>query len=301
MPRHEGLTPAAAPARNISFRRRLGFRKAAGKMRALLSSRTLLGAFVVVVALLLIVLHSRPALGVRVDEITLSLLIFASLPWLSQIVTSFKAGNVEVAFRDMSVHDQLFVFLDGIATKRQWTFFAPRSGEEHMGPAFTVLTEQLLIHCRPRLIAQLRAWLGSEDVNQRWFAAEIVGYHKVEELRRAVGRAPETQNVHHDWEAWELNCLWAKSRFDQIPYRALKNFLLETTSPANQLWVLDAFAQMVDSQLESRATFSETVATFARKLEGATLTTEERALFDRVLRAFDPALDPAAPAGNDPD
>jgi hypothetical protein len=232
----------------------------------LAQKRELLSGALFFVALTLIAVHGVESVEFKVDEITLGLLGFASIPLLARLLTSFKAGNVEVAFRDLSMHDQLFAFLDGIATKRQWTFFTPRAGEENMGPAFVVLTEQLLSHQRQRLVQQLRAWLASDDVNQRWFAAEIIGYHRITELRRAVGRAPETTDTNEDFEPWELNCLWAKSRFDETPYRTLKEFLAATKSRSNQAWVLRAFDRLVEANHDDIRLFEDSVSALGRRL-----------------------------------
>lgn len=241
-----------------------------------LRSRAIPSALVVVIALLLIVVHGFKDSGFTIDHITLGLLVFAALPLLAQIVTSFKAGNVEVNFRDLSVHDQVFKFLDGIATKRQWTFFSPRPGEESLGPAFVVLTEQLLTNCRQRLINELRTWLSSDDVNQRWFAAEIVGYHRITELRRALKRAQETEDRNEPWPTWELNCLWAESRFDEKPYERLKSFLSRTSNRTNQIWILRAFDQMIEAKQDAPHIFVDAVSDFALRLRRDEVPVEER-------------------------
>jgi hypothetical protein len=180
-------------------------RKAARKPRTwsrFLRSRSGLGACVSFLALALLVAHGMQQWGFTVDAVSLGLLGFVSLPFLSQIVTSFKAGNVEFSFRDLSVHDQVMTFLDGVAIKRRWTFFAPRPGEAQLGAAFVELTGELISKARSQLVAQSRAWLRSEDLNQRWFAAEIIGYHQISELRRAVGNAPETSDLTEPWGSW---------------------------------------------------------------------------------------------------
>lgn len=198
------------------------------------------------IASVLLIFHGLEKRPFQVDAISLGLLGFVSLPFLSLIVTSFKAGNVEFSFRDLSVHDQVLTFLDGIAMKRQWTFFRPRQGESELGPAFAELTKELATRAHEDLIRQLRTWLKSDDSNQKWFAAEIVGHHKLAELGRVVLAAPETTDIDITWQPWELNCLWAASRLEVPMYEGLCRFLQKTTSSANQRWILNAFDQMVD-------------------------------------------------------
>jgi len=206
----------------------------------------------------------------------LGLLVLATLPFLSRVITSFKAGDVEVSFRDLSVHDQVLTFLDGIATKKQWTFFTPRPEEEYLGPAFVVLTEELLKDARPRMVAQLRAWLESDDVNQRWFAAEIIGYHRITELRRAVSRARETKAESQRLESWELNCIWALSRLDEEPYRSLKEFLERTTNRSNQAWVLKAFDQMIEAKPGTEKNFYDAITRLSSRLEAEGVSHDEK-------------------------
>ena len=266
-------------------------------MKSFIQSRTFLGGLILIIALVLIVVNGITSLEFTVDEITLGLLVFASLPLLSRVITSFKAGEVEIAFRDLSVHDQVFTFLDGIATKRQWTFFTPRVEEEYLGPAFVVLTEQLLIDARPRLVAQVRSWLQSDDVNQRWFAAEIIGYHRITELRRAVSRARETEDVDQRLESWELNCIWAASRLDSEPYRSLKEFLERTSNRSNQAWVLKAFDQMIEAKLGSEADFSAAITLLAKRLQQAGFTRDEQLSMVQGLRHVGPILVPEVTSG----
>jgi hypothetical protein len=201
-----------------------------------------------------------------VDEISLGLLAFASLPFISSIVTSLKAGNVEFEFRDLSVHDQVFTFLDGIATKKQWTFFSPRPGEESIGPAFAILTDDLVKNARTRVVEQVRSWLGADDVNQRWFAAEIVGYHRLGELRRAMARAPETTDRNDRWESWELNCLWAASCLDEQPHRTLIEFLAKTDNLENQAWILKSFDQLLEARRSAPDPLLEAAAALVERL-----------------------------------
>lgn len=240
----------AAQGNNASsqgFRRlfRLQARRSAYWSRA--RTRAALGALTAGIALVLLIAHGLKSSSFVVDTTSLGLLAFVSLPFLSLVVTSFKAAGVEFSFRELSVHDQVLTFLDGIALKKQWTFFHPRFGEEPFGAAFVELTRELVKNAHGDLVPQLRVWLRSEHPNHRWFAAEIVGYHNLQELYRAVRTAPESSDPDEVWETWELNCLWAASRFEQPRYRSLRKFLLATSSPENQSWILHAFDQMIDS------------------------------------------------------
>lgn len=228
-------------------------------------SRAFLGAVIVLVSSLLIVIHGFASHAFVVDTVTLGLLALAALPFLPAFVSSFKAGGVEFAFRELSVHEQLITFLDGIATKRQWTFFSPRAGEEDLGPAFKVMTEELLNAARPRLVGQLRAWLASDDVNHRWFAAEIIGYYQLTELTRSVQRAPESSDFDRPWEPWEMNCMWAYSRLEKPPYTKLCSFLVATHDPQNQAWILKSLDQMIEEWKSEAASFSQAINEFASK------------------------------------
>lgn len=229
-------------------------------------SRSAANALLISTAFTLLILHGFFDTKFKVDQTSLGLLAIIAIPVLSQFASSLKAGGVEVAFRDLSVNDQLFKFLDSIATKRQWTYFSPREGEEHLGPAFAVFTEQLLSSSRKRLIQQLQSWLRSDDVNHRWFAAEIIGFHKIAELRTTVGRAPMAANPDEDLETWELNCIWAKARLDTTPYLSLKLLLQKTNSRNNQAWILRAFDQMISAELEEKTLFEDDVLQFIKRL-----------------------------------
>lgn len=234
-------------------------------LSSLVRSPVFLGGLIVVVSSLLIVVHGFASKVFLVDTVTLGLLALAALPFLSTFVSSFKAGGVEFAFRELSVHEQLIAFLDGIATKRQWTFFSPRPGEEDLGPAFKVMTEELLNAARPRLVGQLRAWLASDDVNHRWFAAEIIGYYQLTELTRSVQRAPESTDYDRRWEPWEMNCVWAYSRLEKPPYAKLCAFLVATHDPQNQAWILKSLDQMIEEWKLEAASFSQAINEFASK------------------------------------
>jgi hypothetical protein len=161
----------------------------------------------------------------------------------------------------------MLTFLDGIAMKKQWTFFKPRVGEDELGKAFADLTGDLVKKAQPDLVEHLRSWLRSQSANQRWFAAEIVGYHKLTELHAAVRAECETAEPDETWEPWKLNCLWAASRLDDDPmYGRLSIFLYKTTSKKNQRWILNALDQMVHSDQAKAQDFEGAVRSFVKDL-----------------------------------
>src|SRR6266567_3935452 len=119
--------------------------------------------------------------------------------------------------------------------------------EQTIGPAFAILTEDLVKTERSRLVAQLRTWIASDDVHQRYFAAEIVGFHRLHELQRTVLRAAEGKDPLQTWESWELNCLWAADQIDGQRNQRLIDFLARTDKYENQAWILKAFDQLVEA------------------------------------------------------
>lgn len=248
------------------------------------TSRSLLGAFVVLVSLALLVAHGIEAWKFKVDEVSLGLLAFASMPFLVKVLKSFKVGGVEGEIRDLPVEDQVMAFLEGISTKRQWTFFKPRGDEEHFGSAFAILSKSLVEEDRSALVAKLRLWLRSESVNQRWFAAEIAGYHQLIELKRALLKAPETDDVNEPWEPWELNCLWAASCFDDPPFQGLREFLGKTAEFRNQRWVLRAFDQMVEAGRGDREEYLPIVSDLVQRLRASGTPEHE---ISRLMKGLD--------------
>jgi hypothetical protein len=238
-------------------------------------TRAALGSLTAAIALALLIAHGLKSSSFVVDTTSLGLLAFVSLPFLSMVVTSFKAGGVEFSFRELSVHDQVLTFLDGIALKKQWTFFRPRAGEEQFGQAFVELTCELVKNASGDLLPQLCTWLKSEHPNHRWFAAEIIGYHNLQELHRAVRTAPESRDPAEAWETWELNCLWAASRLQRPRYQRLREFLSATSSPENQTWVLHAFDQMIESNQAQANEFDGAVHMLVDRLRKLGVTNEE--------------------------
>jgi hypothetical protein len=246
------------------------FRLARSRQWSRARVRTVLGTSTAVLAFILLLAHGFKSEMFMVDSTSIGLLGFVALPYLSLVVTSFKAVGVELSFRELTVHDQVLTFLDGIAVKRQWTFFQPRASEAEFGAAFVELTGELVRNARAELLPQLSAWLKSENPNYRWFAAEIVGFHRIRELYRTVKTAPDSIDRGEPWETWELNCLWAASRMEDPQYQRLRQFLLETSVSANQKWVLRAFDQMIEAGEAQPDEFDDVVSKFVsdRRVSG---------------------------------
>src|SRR5688572_10656869 len=181
----------------------------------------------------------------QLDSTTLGLLALAALPVLWEIVDTVKAGGMELSFRQLAVHQQIFELLDSVATQNTWTFYPPRQGENDLGQGFGFLIKKLKDEHEKELIKHLKAWLEADNHNLKWFAAEKIGYYKITQLKQHLLRyLPTKKNVAS--EDWELNTLWAYSRFEN--YEKLKSLLLETKSEINQAWVIKAYSQMAQDK-----------------------------------------------------
>jgi hypothetical protein len=206
--------------------------------------RYLWGAFSLV-CLYLVYLHTYEEsypVKLKVDSTTLGLLILAALPFLREMVETIKAGGVEVSFRELAIHQQLFTFLDAIAAQRTWTFYPPRPGESGLGEGLGILIEDLVKKHEASLKKQLKLWLASNNNNLQWFAVEIIGYFRIKEFE---GDLLDFTNLDNNiaWEPLQLNRLWAYSRLNG--YENLKEVFNKMSSETNQLWILDAYSQMV--------------------------------------------------------
>jgi hypothetical protein len=218
------------------------------------------------VSLILIVLHAiedryiyNGIRTLKIDSTTLGLLAFAALPVIWEIVDTVKAGGVEISFKQFAVQQQLFTFLEGLAAKYTWTFYPPRQDESPLGQGLGLLIEKLREADENDLIKHLETWLKAENHNVRWFAAEIIGYFKISELKeRLRGLLPNNQDAN--WEPWQLNSLWAYSRFHE--YAGLKDFLLKTKSEFNLGWVLHVYSQMALDERENRSLLTSHVEEF---------------------------------------
>jgi len=204
----------------------------------------------------------------KIDSTTLGLLAFAALPVLWQIVDTIKAGGVELSFRPLAVHQQIFKLLDGIGAQRVWTFYSPRPGESELGQGLDFMIKGLLKEHEKEFIKQLETWLEADSHNLRWFAAEVIGYHKIEKLKDRLNDMTKGLDRDAAWEPWQLNCLWAHSRFDEKnKYAQLKDLLVNTTSDFNQGWVLSAYSQMAQDEPRDRPILAKHVTEFKRRAD----------------------------------
>lgn len=180
----------------------------------------------------------------KIDEVTVALLAIGALPWLDRFLQSIKAGGVELHFHSLKVEDQLLFFLEAIGRQKTWTFYRARDGrEEELGAAFGIMADQLYRDHHQKLCEKIEEWVASPNENLRWFAAEIVGYYKMTDLRENI-KKPE--NVEGRLKPWQLNSIWALSRFEP-DYKPLQDFLIQTRDARNQEWVLEAYEQMIES------------------------------------------------------
>lgn len=229
-----------------------------------------------ITCLFLVVLHGFNKF--TVDATTLGLLILAALPILREIVGSIKAGGVELSFRELAVHQQIFKFLDGIARQETWTFYPPRAGESELGQGFGILIGNLKKKHYTELVKQLNDWLEADSINLRWFAAEIIGYFKITEVKNQLPFFFESLDRNAPWEPWQLNCLWAYSRFQN--YEDLNLLLNETKSEANRLWILAAYNQMVRAKKDPEGM----IRTYTEKfLQRKDISDHESEIAKRIL------------------
>jgi len=177
-----------------------------------------------------------------VDNTTIFLLLIAFLPFLGKYIVSFRFGNLEAVFRDLSLPDQIFVFLEGVAMNGRWTYYLPRGEEMRMGDAFRILIKEVNKINHFKLINVLRKFLDSDNPNLIWFASENIGYFKFEELKDRLPPKFNNLDKNVQWSEWQLNCLWAYSRFEN--YQCLHDFLMNTRNEVNQIWLLDVYRQM---------------------------------------------------------
>ena len=177
---------------------------------------------------------------------TIGLLLFfrKQIIPLFEKLKSVKVGSLEAEFKELSVSNQSLMFLDGVAGKRQWTFYkVRRKGERNLGPAFVGIINDLLLVEKQELINKIKLWLLGDDENHLWFASEIIGYYKLTELKNELlTLIPEDTNS--ELNSYQLNCIWAYARITDMGM--LGDFLLKTNSNVNQSWLLFVYKQMPD-------------------------------------------------------
>jgi len=210
-------------------------------------------------------LHGWEGSWFRVDEVTLGLMVLAGLPVLAMYVETFKGGGVELRFRSLGEAQQLAVFLEAVASRSAWTFYEPRPGESHLGQAFRVLVEELRENDPEAFEAMVERFMASEDVNLRYFAAEVIGCFRIKPLRRLLQKGLGDTDPDARWPLWRLNCLWADSRFEE--YRPLHRFLMETRDDGNQDWLLDIYRQMPAAGEASAAEFAKQLRLFLERTD----------------------------------
>ena len=205
------------------------------------------------VGLLFFIIHGLDGISIgfvdfrfTIDIISISLLVFASIPFLGQFLETIKAGDVEAKFRNLSFPDQVLTFLYALAAKRQLTFYKPRKDKEHqLGTAGNYLIDEMFRENRRRTIREIKKWLNDEEENLKWFAAEIIGFFNIIELAKDLKPYYSRLAYDDDWADWQLNCLWAHSKLTD-DYKEFNKFLIETESEANLDWALDVFIQMYE-------------------------------------------------------
>lgn len=198
----------------------------------------------------------------KIDTVTFGLLILAFLPLLQQFVSTIKAGGIELQFknyiREVSRYEQILIFLDAISSNQEWTFYNPRSGEEDLGKGLKSLIDDLAENHKKDLNKKIHDWFKSKNNNHKWFAAEIVGYaHDKIDKKFEVLCLNSFSSLNNDerWEHWQLNCLWAYSRFWK--YEPLISRLRDTKNIANRLWMIEALDQMRSEESENTVIIDE--------------------------------------------
>lgn len=166
-------------------------------------------------------------------------------------IQKISIKDVQAEFQSLSVSEQSLLFLDGVARKRQWTFYQQTRNEERaLGQAFSLVVADLLKMERNNLLGRLECWLSSDDPNLIWFAAEIIGYFKVEEPKeRLESHIP--REINKRWQPHELNCLWAAARCSGM--ERLNDMLLRTEDEQNQKWLIFMYQQMSNEEPITRA------------------------------------------------
>ncbi len=161
--------------------------------------------------------------------------------------------KLEVVFREMPIEEQIFMFLDGIARQRKWTFYEPRGGEVAVNGALIHMVKGLLTEekehkkakaIRDNFYKYIKKWLHSNNDSAIYFASEIIGYFKdgfaIFELDLTCNYDSGNTGI---WKYSELNCLWAHARLTS--YEAMNKLLLETRDENTQTWILEAYKQMI--------------------------------------------------------
>lgn len=191
-------------------------------------------------------------ISIRSDKELLEEILQLSRASAAVILGPSKEEGLEAAFRELSIHQQVFMFIDGIARQRTWTFYSPREGETELGTAIGQLVSGLIKSEKREVCRLVLEWLSSKNENLVYFAGEVIGYFNTEfkELKENVFAIFKDLDKNKAWNSSQLNSLWAYSRLTN--YTILNDFLIETDNEENQRWMLVAFEQMVKAKDSDR-------------------------------------------------
>jgi len=192
------------------------------------------------------VLSNEKKAVVRTDTELLEEILKLSRATIAAVFETGTGESLERAFREMSVHEQIFMFLDGIARQRMWTFYPPREGETELGLSLGQMVSNLIKDEKGQLLTnRIYEWLHSGNNHLMFFASEIIGCFtsQFEEFQTPLNEIFRDLDRSKPWTHSQLNCLWAYSRLTS--YDEMNRFLLETSDEENQKWVLVAYEQMV--------------------------------------------------------
>ena len=197
-------------------------------------------------------------------------------------ISKLKYRDFETDFQSLSISDQELLFLDGVARKEYWTFYSTsREEERELGSAFAMLVDDLLSVERLELFKKLKEWLASEDPYQMWFASEIIGYFRIEELNKELkSYLPVDYNSH--LTKHELNILWANSRLNGDD--ELGNLLNSTKSYKNQEWLLFVFYQMYAEQEMDQQYVIDSLKAY---LNSDNVSESNRAFANEIIKCID--------------
>lgn len=234
-------------------------------MKSIANSKLYL-IFIVFLALSLLVINGID-IPYRIDNYTVIFFSFLCIPLVTEIIESIKnnlkvkAGNIEVNFNELTLKDQIFVFLNGIIFHHQWTFYDTRDEETKLGKAFYILISEYLIkEFNEEFHQQIKKWFKSENDNVIWFASEVVGYFQISEFKPQLRKKINKINPKKSLSTAKLNCLWAHSRFDD--YKSLIDFFENTNSSKNQKWIIHVFHQMPKKKHADAADFIPVLENF---------------------------------------
>ena len=204
-----------------------------------------------------------------VDYVSIALLVLLAIPIIGKFIESITVSGYGFKFKELNIYDKFYLFLESMSEEEGWTFYPPRANESSLGQGFGLLIKHLLVKDSGKLIDKLFKWIKSENNNTKWFAAEIIGFFKIEELKEELpkyfhfaDKSKKLIDKNKRWEPWRLNCLWAYSRFNN--YEELGDFLIETTIDTHQEWIIQAIEQMIDTE-KNKEIFNRMLKDFSER------------------------------------